>query len=64
MSEETPWRRLWLSIDAALEGHGERLAKSEGQFLKEISLAMRRYGREVDPGGFDEYGQALEAEEA
>ena len=64
MTVETPWRRLWTKIDAALFAHGERLAQSEGQFLKEVRLAVARYGRAVDPEAFDVFGQALEAEEA
>ena len=60
MNGETPWRRLWSEFDAALYGHGERLAKAEAQFLKEVRLAVRKYGQEVNPAGFDEYGQPLD----
>lgn len=56
MTRETPWRRLWAEIDAALIRHDERLAKLTGAFLKDIRQAVTEYGRAVDPGSFDEYG--------
>lgn len=63
MTESRPWRRLWEGIDRALAGFDDSLAKGTGVFLKEVRTAVTEYGRDVDPGSFDEYGQPREEAE-
>lgn len=63
MSVTTPWRRLWDQMDAAMARFGDAQAKATGEFLKDVSIAVTRYGEEVDPDSFDELGQPIEPEE-
>ena len=56
MTARTPWRLLWEEIDRAMAEFGHTYTKGMEQFLKHVGVAMRSYGRAVDPGSFDEYG--------
>lgn len=57
-----PWRRLWEEVNAAMDRFGTAQAESTSQFLKDIRLAVTRYGEEMDPDSFDELGQPIETE--
>ena len=57
MNEETPWRRLWDSIERAKEELWAAEAQAYQAFLIALRRALEAYAREVDPDSFDEYGQ-------
>lgn len=63
MSELSPWRRLWRSIDVAMDRYGVAQAESTGRLLKDVRLAVSEYGRELDPDAFDVLGQFIDLEE-
>jgi len=61
VTERTPWRRLWDEIEYAKTRLWDAEAKAYNEFLKSLCMALEEYGQTVDPDGFDEYGQAIEA---
>jgi len=57
-----PWRVLWDEVDEALKDFEESQVKAMAKYLKALRLAISKYGRNVDPGAFDEYGQPIEVD--
>jgi len=64
VSAPTPWRTLWEEITAEMETFGDAQAKATGRLISKLRLAVTRYGEELDPDGFDEFGEIIEPEEA
>ena len=61
MTERTPWRRLWMDIEAAKIRLWDVEAKAYSEFLESLRMALEEYGKVVDPEGWDEYGLPIEA---
>ena len=57
MTEATPWRRMWDAIERAKDELWAAEAAAYERYLIALRVAISEYGREVDPEGFDEYGQ-------
>ena len=64
MKTPTPWQLLWEEIDASMYRYGEAQAESTNEFLKQVRMAVTKYGEELDPDSFDELGQPIIPEEA
>ncbi|GAG94327.1 unnamed protein product [marine sediment metagenome] len=64
MKTPTPWQLLWEELDAAMYRCGEAQAEATNEFLKQVRMAVTRYGEELDPDSFDELGQPIMPEEA
>ena len=64
MSAPTPWRILREEMNASLDRFCAAQAAVTGRLHMEVRLAVMRYGKEVDPDSFDQYGMPIEPEEA